>query len=99
MSSKASALPFQNLLFPQTSSRSDSSHAACDAVCVSLGLFYILGAVFQILCFFSKEYCCLGFPGGSDNKESACSAGDQVRSLGWEDPLEKGMATFSSILT
>ena len=28
----------------------------------------------------------LGFPGGSDNKESACKAGD----LGWEDPLEEG---------
>ena len=23
----------------------------------------------------------------------------QVQSLGWEDPLEKGMATYSSILT
>ena len=23
----------------------------------------------------------------------------QIRSLGWEDPLEKGMATHSSILT
>ena len=40
----------------------------------------------------------LGFPGGSDGKEFTCSAGDQVRSLGWEDPLEKGMATHSSIL-
>ena len=39
-----------------------------------------------------------GFPGGSDGKESACNAGDQVRSLGQEDPLEKGMATQSSIL-
>ena len=39
-----------------------------------------------------------GFPGGSDGKESACRAGDQVRSLNWEDPLEKGMATHSSIL-
>ena len=29
---------------------------------------------------------------------SACNAGDQVRSLGWEDPLEKEMATHSSIL-
>jgi len=38
------------------------------------------------------------FPGGSDNKESACSAGDRFQSLGWEDPLEKGMATYSSIL-
>ena len=31
-------------------------------------------------------------------KESACSAGDWVRSLGWEDPLEKGKATHCSIL-
>ena len=80
----------------------------------------------------------LGFPGGSDGKESACSAGDLglipgsgrspgegkgdplqyswaslvtqlvknlpamggtwVQSLGWEDPMEKGKATHSSIL-
>ena len=33
----------------------------------------------------------LGFPGGSDGKESACNAGDRVPSLGQEDPLEKGM--------
>ena len=38
------------------------------------------------------------FPGGADGKESACSSGDRVWSLGWEDPLEKGMATLSSIL-
>ena len=36
----------------------------------------------------------LGFPYGSAGKESACSAGD----LGWEDHLEKGIATHSSIL-
>ena len=35
-----------------------------------------------------------GFSGGSDGKESAYNAGD----LGWKDPLEKGMATHSSIL-
>ena len=80
----------------------------------------------------------MGFPGGSDSKESACNAGDPggipglgrspgegigyplqyswvslvaqmvkkwsamwetwVRSLAWEDPLEEGMATHSSIL-
>ena len=40
----------------------------------------------------------MGFLGGSDGKESACSVGDPVRSLGWEDPLEKGMATHSSVL-
>ena len=39
-----------------------------------------------------------GFPGGSEDKASACNAGDQVRSLGWEDPLEKEMATHSSVL-
>ena len=31
-------------------------------------------------------------------KESACNAGDLVRSLGGEDPPEKGKATHSSIL-
>ena len=80
----------------------------------------------------------MGFPGGSNGKESACNAGDPgsipgsgrstgegigyplqyswpslvaqlvknlsamwetwVQSLGWEDPLEEGMATHSSIL-
>ena len=40
----------------------------------------------------------LGFPGGSDGKESSCNAGDWIQSLGWEDPLEEGMATHTSIL-
>ena len=39
-----------------------------------------------------------GLPGGSYGNESACSVGDGVWSLGREDPLEKGMATHSSIL-
>ena len=39
-----------------------------------------------------------GFAGSSDCKESACSAGTQVQSLGREDPLEREMATHSSIL-
>ena len=38
--------------------------------------------------------CMYGFPCSSVVKESACSAGD----LGWEDPLEKEMATHSSII-
>ena len=81
----------------------------------------------------------MGFPGGSDSKESACNAGDPgsipglgrsageeigyplqcswaslvahlvknlpamwktwVQSLGWEDPLKKGMVIHSSILS
>ena len=40
----------------------------------------------------------LGFPHGSEGKESACNAGDWGQFLGWEYPLEKGMATHSSIL-
>ena len=39
-----------------------------------------------------------GFRGGSDGKESACKQETWVWSLGWEVPLEKGMATHSSIL-
>ena len=35
---------------------------------------------------------------GSDGKESACNAGDPGSMLSWEDPLEKEMATHSSIL-
>jgi len=38
------------------------------------------------------------FPGGSDSKESAFKAEVWVLFLGWEDPLEKEMATHSSIL-
>ena len=38
----------------------------------------------------------LPHPCGSAGKESACNVGDLV--LGWEDPLEKGKATHSSIL-
>ena len=76
----------------------------------------------------------MGFPGGSDGKESTCNVGDPgsipglgrsagdgigyplqyswaslvaqlvknlpavVGDLGWEDPLEEGLATHSSIL-
>ena len=40
----------------------------------------------------------VGFPGGSVGKESTCNAGDAGLILGWEDPLEEGMATHSSIL-
>ena len=41
----------------------------------------------------------LGFPCGSAGKESTCNAGDLGSILGWKDPLEKGKATHSSILT
>ena len=59
---------------------------------------------------FRGRYCNLirdsslfrSFPGGKSGKKSTCNAGDlqetQVQSLGWEDSLEKEMATHSSIL-
>ena len=40
----------------------------------------------------------MGFLSGSDGKASACNAGDQVRSLGWEDHLEMQITTQSSTL-
>ena len=35
----------------------------------------------------------MGFPGVLVVKNSSADAGDAVQSLGWEDPLEKEMAT------
>ena len=42
-----------------------------------------------------------GFPGGLVVKNSPAQAeatGDGVQSMGWKDPLEEEMATYSSIL-
>ena len=47
---------------------------------------------------FNCLLCCETISGGSDSKESAYSAGEQGSILCQEDPLEKGMATHSSIL-
>ena len=40
----------------------------------------------------------MGFPGGSVVKNLSAVQESWVRSLGWEDPLEEGMATHSSTL-
>ena len=40
----------------------------------------------------------MGFPGGSVVKNPPAMKEMPVLSLGWEDPLEEGMATHSSIL-
>ena len=40
----------------------------------------------------------MGFPDGSEVKASACHLGDLGSISGQEDPLEKEMATHSSIL-
>ena len=48
--------------------------------------------------FYETLYCFLGFPGGLVSKESTCNTGNKTWSLGQEDPLEKEMATYPSIL-
>ena len=46
--------------------------------------------------FFSPTVCMfVGFPAGSDGRESACNVGDPGQSFGCEDSLEKEMATHS----
>ena len=40
----------------------------------------------------------MGFPYGSAGKEPPAMWETWLQSLGWEDPLEKGMATVSRIL-
>ena len=41
----------------------------------------------------------MGFPGGASRKDSRLPMQEtQTQSLGWEDPLEEGMTTHSSIL-
>ena len=40
----------------------------------------------------------MSFPGGSDGKESPAMWETWVQSVGWEDPLEEVMATYSSVL-
>ena len=40
----------------------------------------------------------MGFPGGSTVKNLLAMQETWIQSLGWEDPLETGMATHSSTL-
>ena len=55
-----------------------------------------------LVCYSCSQSCVFKMrgilPSGSNNIESACNAEMWVRSLGWEHPLEEGMATHSSIL-
>ena len=61
----------------------------------------LLAAHLQVLKYMCIYICIciyMGFPHGSDSKESACNLGDWVRSLGQEDTLQECMATHSRIL-
>ena len=51
-----------------------------------------------MICSLGPKVTGVGFPSGSDVKNPPSMQEMQVRSLGWEDPLEEGMATHSSIL-
>ena len=73
-----------------------------DEVCIHLLIksLWFLGLHGKVKCDFNLQQCqCfLGFPGGSGVKNPPANAGDSVLSLGWEDTLEKEIATYSSIL-
>ena len=55
--------------------------------------------ILERACVWKQLHCLcllvLGFPGGSDGKESAAVHKTWVQSLGWKDPLEKGVAAHS----
>ena len=46
----------------------------------------------------NRNFISLSFPGGSEVKNLPTVWEVWVQSLGWQDPLEKGMATHSSVL-
>ena len=62
-----------------------------------LGYWYDIRSSLTCLLRPSHPYLWMGLPCGSYSKESGCSAGD-LGSVPWEDPLEKEMATHSTIL-
>ena len=65
---------------------------------LSLGFSIISKMIFAVVYLAALLCFILGFLDNSVGKESACNAGDLGSSLGWEDPLEEGTATHSSIL-
>ena len=74
--------------------------AACRLSAVAVSRSYFLAMVRGFLTAVESFVAVfLSFPSGLASKESACNARDLgSSSLGWEDLLEKGKATHSSIL-
>ena len=67
----------------------------------SQSYFYILTINMQrpkSYIYLKHTHIYIGFPVGSDSKESRCNTEDLGLILGQEDSLEKGMATHSNIL-
>ena len=52
----------------------------------------------RLLYHLCKNACTQAFPGDSEVKNSPAVQETRIQSLGLEDPLEKEMATYSSIL-
>ena len=63
-----------------------------------ISLSLVLEALWGFFSVWASLSFSLGFPGGSDGKESAAVWETWVQPLAWEDPLEKGTAAHSSIL-
>ena len=53
---------------------------------------------FSLVIYFIYHISSVGFPGGSTVRNPPVMQMTWLRSLGWDDPLEKEMATDSSIL-
>ena len=78
----------------------------CECVCSIVCGYYVSDPVFIIclhlfLVLFSVSFFCACFKTTwwlSGGKESTCNAGDPGLTLSWEDALEKGMTTHSSVL-
>ena len=61
----------------------------------------VLYSRFSLFIYFIHSINSVGFPGSANSKELYCQFRREemrVRSLGWEDALEEGMAAHSSIL-
>ena len=72
-----------------------SEDLVCNTEC-SHALYTHYTLVFWV--YWGKEYILLGFPCAQLVKNPPAMRETWVRSLSWEDPLEKGKATHSSIL-
>ena len=71
----------------------------CVCICMYVYIYtYIHMYVYIYIYMYLYTHTHTGFSGGSAEKNLPTMQEMQVRSLGWEDPLEKEMATHSSII-
>ena len=98
------ATPWTDCSLPDSFVRGIFQARVLDWVAVAFSHFLSLDNLYRgnytvfVFLWLAYFYDLLGFPGDSDNKESACKARDLGSISGWEDPLEKEMTTHSTIL-